>query len=40
MNNDNKAMDYVFYAFKIYRDLLFLYWQRVKDNNPGKLVVI
>lgn len=40
MNEDNKAMDYVFYAFRIYRDLPFPYWQTLKDANPGKMVVI
>lgn len=30
----------MYYAFRIYRDLLFPYWQALKDKNPGKEIFI
>lgn len=39
-NDGGKAMDYVFYAFKIYRGLLFPYYHALKQANPNRKVVI
>ena len=33
-------LDFVWYAFRIYQDTLFPYVQQLRDNNPGKRVVI
>ena len=33
-------LDFVWYAFRIYQDALFPYIQQLRDNNPGKRVVI
>jgi transposase len=34
------ALDFIWYAFRIYQDLLFPYIQQLRASNPGKRVVI
>jgi hypothetical protein len=39
-NEDGKKMNFVFYAYKIYRPLLFPYSQALQQTNPSKQVFI
>jgi hypothetical protein len=34
------ALDFIWYAFRIYQDVLFPYIQQLRPSNPGKRVVI
>lgn len=39
-NEEGKAVNFIFYAFEIYRKHLFPYYHALKQANPSKKVVI
>lgn len=40
LKQSSKKLDYVWFGFKVYQELLFPYYKQLQEAHPGRQVVI